>query len=277
MKKISRIIGCILVLGIILVGCSSGKANDDKTTTVKLGVVGSNNEVWESVQERLKKENIKLEIVEFSDYTQPNAALAEKEIDLNSFQHQFFLDNYNEEHQTDLVSIGNTVSAPLGIYSSKLKEVKQIKKDSEIAIPNDPTNGGRALLLLQTAGLIKVDPAKKQLPTVNDITENKLNLKITELDAAQTARTLEDVAASVINSGMAVDAGFSPEDDAIFLEPVDETSRPYVNIIVARAEDKDKEIYEKIVAAYQQDATKKVIEETSKGSNIPAWEKFGKK
>jgi D-methionine transport system substrate-binding protein len=162
MKKISRIIGCILVLGIILVGCSSGKANDDKTTTVKLGVVGSNNEVWESVQERLKKENIKLEIVEFSDYTQPNAALAEKEIDLNSFQHQFFLDNYNEEHQTDLVSIGNTVSAPLGIYSSKLKEVKEIKKDSEIAIPNDPTNGGRALLLLQTAGLIKVDPAKKQ-------------------------------------------------------------------------------------------------------------------
>jgi D-methionine transport system substrate-binding protein len=277
MKKISRIIGCILVLGIILVGCSSGKANDDKTTTVKLGVVGSNNEVWESVQERLKKENIKLEIVEFSDYTQPNAALAEKEIDLNSFQHQFFLDNYNEEHQTDLVSIGNTVSAPLGIYSSKLKEVKEIKKDSEIAIPNDPTNGGRALLLLQTAGLIKVDPAKKQLPTVNDITENKLNLKITELDAAQTARTLEDVAASVINSGMAVDAGFSPEDDAIFLEPVDETSRPYVNIIVARAEDKDKEVYEKIVAAYQQDATKKVIEETSKGSNIPAWEKFGKK
>jgi D-methionine transport system substrate-binding protein len=277
MKKISRIIGCILVLGIILVGCSSGKANDDKTTTVKLGVVGSNNEVWESVQERLKKENIKLEIVEFSDYTQPNAALAEKEIDLNSFQHQFFLDNYNVEHQTDLVSIGNTVSAPLGIYSSKLKEVKEIKKDSEIAIPNDPTNGGRALLLLQTAGLIKVDPAKKQLPTVNDITENKLNLKITELDAAQTARTLEDVAASVINSGMAVDAGFSPEDDAIFLEPVDETSRPYVNIIVARAEDKDKEVYEKIVTAYQQDATKKVIEETSKGSNIPAWEKFGKK
>lgn len=277
MKKFSKVIGLIFVLGFVLAGCTSGNAKDSKTTTVKLGVVGANNEVWESVKDRLKEQDIDLQIVEFSDYTQPNAALAEKEIDLNSFQHQIFLDNYNQEHKTSLVSIGNTVNAPLGIYSSKIKDVKELKAGNEIAIPNDPTNGGRALLLLQTAGLIKVNPDKQQTPTVSDITENKLNLKITELDAAQTARALQDVDASVINSGMAVDAGFIPDKDAIFLEPVNETSKPYVNIIVAREADKDKKVYQEVVAAYQQDATKKVIEETSKGSSVPAWETFGKK
>ncbi|MGL4695022.1 MetQ/NlpA family ABC transporter substrate-binding protein [Enterococcus larvae] len=277
MKKTVKILAAVALAGLVLAGCSSGSAKNSKTETVKLGVVGANNEVWESVKDRLKDEDIDLEIIEFSDYTQPNAALAEKEIDLNSFQHQIFLDNYNTEHKTELVSIGNTVSAPLGIYSEKIKDVKELKDGAEIAIPNDTTNGGRALLLLQSAGLIKVDPTKQQTPTVNDITENKLNLKITELDAAQTARALQDVDASVINSGMAVDAGFVPTEDAIYLEPVDETSKPYVNIIVARKEDEENELYQKIVDAYQQEETKKVIEETSKGSSVPAWETFGRK
>lgn len=277
MKKFGKVLAFILVAGFVLAGCAGGAKESEKTETVKLGVVGANNEVWESVKEQLKKENINLEIVQFSDYTQPNAALAEKEVDLNSFQHQIFLDNYNSEHKTDLVSIGNTVSAPLGIYSDKIKDVKELKDGAEIAIPNDATNGGRALLLLQTAGLIKVDSAKQQTPTVNDIIENKQNLKITELDASQTARALQDIAASVINSGMAVDAGFSPNKDAIFLEPLNETSKPYVNIVVAREADKDNAVYQKVVEAYQQDDMKKVIEETSKGSSVPAWETFGKK
>lgn len=277
MKKIGKIIVFILVAGVILTGCTNGNAKNGKTDTVKLGVVGANNEVWESVKKRLKEENIDLQLVEFSDYTQPNAALAEKEIDLNSFQHQIFLDNYNTEHKTNLVSIGNTVSAPLGIYSDKIKEIKELKDGAEIAIPNDATNGGRALLLLQTAGLIKVDPAKKQIPTVSDIIENKQSLKITELDASQTARTLQDIDASVINSGMAVDAGLIPNKDAIFLEPVNDTSKPYVNIVVAREEDKDNAVYKKVIEAYQQDETKQVIKETSKGSSVPAWETFGEK
>lgn len=233
----------LTILGLGLAGCSTGDANNEQNQVVKIGVVGANNEVLESVKERLVEEKIDLQIIEFSDYTQPNAALAEKEIDLNSFQHQLFLDNYNQEHQTELVSIGNTVSAPLGIYSSKLTDISEIKEQAEIVIPNDATNGGRALLLLQSAGLIKVNAEKKQTPTIEDITENKLNLTITELDASQTARTLQDVDASVINSGMAVDAGFVPSQDAIFLEPVDDTSKPYVNIIVARKEDQKNEIY----------------------------------
>ena len=264
MKKFSKLIGLIGVLAFTIAGCASGSAKDTKTETVKLGVVGTKNDEWESVKDRLKKKNIDLQLVEFTDYTQPNAALAEKEIDLNAFQHQIFLDNYNKEHGTKLVSIGNTVNAPLGIYANKLKDITKIKDGGEIAIPNDPTNGGRALILLQTAGLIKVDPAKQQLPTVSDITENKRQLKITELDATQTARALQDVDASVINSGMAVDAGYTPDKDAIFLEPVNEKAKPYVNIVVAREE-------------YQQEETKKIIAETSKGANVPAWETFGKK
>lgn len=280
MKKLVKLGFVAVALLLVATGCSKGNAktkDDTKETTVKLGVIGSDTDVWDNVKERLKKDGINLEYVKFTDYNQPNAALADKSIDLNAFQHQFFLDNYNKEHGTNLVSIGNTVNAPLGIYSDKLKDVKELKDGAKVAVPNDVTNGGRALLLLQTAGLIKVDPAKKQTPTVSDITENKKDLKITELDAAQTARALSDVAISVINSGVAVDAGFTPTKDAIFLEPVDDNARPYVNIIVARKEDENNKIYQKIVTAYQTDETKKVIEETSKGSSVPAWETFGRK
>ncbi|MGX7029962.1 MetQ/NlpA family ABC transporter substrate-binding protein [Vagococcus zengguangii] len=262
-----------------LIGCGNQAASNDSkdTQTVKLGLIGSDTDVWDDVKARLADEGITLEYVSFTDYNQPNAALNEGEVDLNSFQHQIFLDNYNAEHGTDLVSIGNTVNAPLGIYSDKLKDVKELGKNATVAIPNDVTNGGRALLLLQSAGLIKVDEAKGHTPTLSDITENKLNLAITELDASQTARALQDVDISVINSGVAVDAGFLPTQEAIFLEPVDESSKSYVNIIVARKEDENNDLYQKIVDAYQTEETAKVIEETSKGSSIPAWETFGRK
>lgn len=285
MKKILSFGLSAIALLVLATGCSNNatekSAVKESTTqervTVKLGLVGADTDVWDNVQARLKEEGIDLEYVKFTEYSQPNTALANGDIDLNSFQHQYFLDNFNAEHGTELVSIGNTVNAPLGIYSDKIQDIKELKEGDQVAIPNDVTNGGRALLLLQTAGLIKVDPAKAQAPTVSDITENKLNLEIVELEASQTARALQDVAASVINSGMAVDAGFVPTTDAIYLEPVDDTSRPYVNIIAARKEDTDNEVYQKVVAAYQTDETIKVIEETSKGSSIPAWETFGTK
>ena len=277
MKKLLKaiVVGAALLF---ITGCSNSNAGTkEKEVTVKLGVIGADTDVWDDVKDRLKDEGINLEYVQFSDYNQPNAALADGSIDINSFQHQFFLDNYNKEFGTDLVSIGNTVNAPLGIYSDKVKDIKELKEGATVAIPNDVTNGGRALLLLQSAGLIKVDEAAGQTTTFSDINENNQKLKISELDAAQTARALSDVDISVINSGMAVDAGFVPTEDAIFLEPVDETARPYVNIIAARKEDQDNEVYQKVVAAYQTDETKKVIEETSKGSSVPAWETFGAK
>ncbi|GGI66097.1 MetQ/NlpA family ABC transporter substrate-binding protein [Enterococcus alcedinis] len=285
MKKIYSLGLAAVALLVLATGCGkeaegtnkSSSSSAQEEVTVKLGVIGADTDVWDNVQARLKDEGINLEYVKFTEYSQPNTALASGDIDLNSFQHQFFLDNFNEEHGTELVSIGNTVNAPLGIYSDKLKDISELKEGDKVAIPNDVTNGGRALNLLESAGLIKIDETKKQAPTVSDITENKLNLDITELEASQTARALQDVTVSVINSGMAVDAGFIPTEDSIFLEPVDEGSRPYVNIIVARTEDKDNEVYQKVVAAYQNEETVKVIEETSKGSSIPAWETFGSK
>ncbi|MGO2138614.1 MAG: MetQ/NlpA family ABC transporter substrate-binding protein [Leuconostoc mesenteroides] len=280
MKKIFKVGLVGLLAGALLVGCNSSKADsgdDNGITTVKLGIIGEDTDVWDSVKERLKDESIDLEYVKFTDYNQPNASLADGSTDINSFQHQFFLDNYNEEHGTDIVSIGNTVNAPLGIYSDKIESVDELKEGDEVAIPNDVTNGGRALLLLQSAGLLEIDPSKEQTPTVSDITDNPLNLKITELDASQTARVLTDVAASVINSGVAVDAKFVPSKDAIYLEPVDEKAKPYVNIIAVKKEDEDNEIYQKIVDVYQTEETAKVIEETSKGSRVPAWKTFGRK
>ena len=245
---------------------------------VKLGLVGDDTRVWDNVKERLAKDGIELEYVKFTEYSQPNAALADGSIDLNAFQHQIFLDSYLQEHKDqELVSIGNTVNAPSGVYSKKIKDIKDLKEGDTVAIPSDPTNGGRALRLLQTAGLIKVDEAKGYKPTVSDIKENKLNLKIQELDASQTARALDDVTASIINSGVAVDAGYTPSKDAIYLEPVDKSSKPYVNIIVARKKDAENATYKKIVEAYQTEDTKKVIEEVSKGSLLPAWETFGTK
>lgn len=282
MKKRKGLLSLAVATLFVIAGCGSGQGATDTTedasedTTVKLGVIGADTDVWDDVKERLADEGIDIEYVEFTEYSQPNTALENGDIDLNSFQHQDFLDNYNEERGTDLVSIGNTYNAPLGIYSEKIEDIEELEDGAEIAIPDDVTNGGRALKLLQTAGLIKIDK-DAQNPTISDITANPKDLKVTELEASQTARSMEDVDASVINSGMAVDAGLSPNEDAIYLEPVDDTSRPYVNIIAARKEDEDNEVYQKVVDAFQTEQTAKVIEETSNGADIPAWEEFGRK
>lgn len=252
---------------------ASSTANTDEPVKVTLGVVGEVNEPWDYVIEELKeKENIEVELVKFTDYTTPNNALAEGEIDLSSFQTEIFMDNYNRDHGTELTTIGYTVMAPLGLYSDKIKDISELKDGDTIAIPNDVSNEGRALILLQTAGLIKLDPEAGLVPTTENVIENKLNLQFQTLESNQTARALQDVTASVINSGMAVDAGFIPSEDAIFLEPVTEDSKPYYNVIAALAEDIDNEVFQTIVAYYQSEGTAKVIEESSKGSQFPVWD-----
>lgn len=270
MHKFKKVTVSLLAIAaaFALVGCSGAKT---ETQQVKIGVVGENNEVWEFVAEKLATENIEVELVPFTDYAQPNNALAEGELDLNSFQHQAFLDAYNADSGTELISIGNTVFAPLGVYSEQIETVDEIVAGDTIAIPNDVTNGGRALLLLQSAGLITIDPQAGAAPTVADITDNPLNLEISELDAAQTARAVSDVKASVINSGMAVDAGYVPTKDAVYLEKIDDSSQPYVNIIAARPEDAENKLYQKVVDAYQQEDTKEVITTTSAGSQLAGW------
>ena len=251
----------------------SSTADANEPVKVTLGVVGEVNEPWDYVIEELKeKENIEVELVKFTDYTTPNNALAEGEIDLSSFQTEIFMDNYNRDHGTELTTIGYTVMAPLGLYSEKITSINELKDGDTIAIPNDVSNEGRALILLQTAGLIKLDPEAGLVPTTEDVVENRLNLQFQTLESNQTARALQDVTASVINSGMAVDAGFIPSEDAVFLEPVTEDSKPYYNVIAALSEDVDNEVFQTIVAYYQSEGTAKVIEESSKGSQFPVWD-----
>lgn len=274
MKKIKKgFLGLTLALGLfVTTACGTDAASKaDESEPIKIGVVGEVNEVWDFVKEKLAADGVEIELVKFTDYATPNVALAEGELDLNSFQTKIFMDSFNEDHGENLVAIADTVIAPLGIYSSSIQDVSEIKANDVIAIPNDVSNEGRALLLLQTAGLIEVDPSKGQIPVVEDITSNPLNLTFETLDSSQTARALDDVDASVINSGMAVDAGFVPTEDAVFLEPVTESSDPYYNAIVSREEDTDNDVFKQIIEAYQAEDTKEVIEETSKGSSIPVW------
>lgn len=240
-------------------------------TIVKVGVTSAKHEEWDAVKEKLAKKGINIQIVTFTDYVQPNNALAEGSLDLNAFQTNIYLQSYNKEHHTNLVPIAKTVIAPLGLYSDKITKISQIKKGATIAIPNDASNGGRALLLLQSAGLIKVDSSKGQYPTVKDITKNQKNLKIKELDANQTARALKDVDASVINSGMAVDAGINPKKDAIYLEKVNKKAEPYINVIAAQKKNRNKAVYKKVVKAFQSEDIAKVISKSSKGASIPVW------
>ena len=289
MKNLKKIaLGLSLVL--TLAGCGNKKddtnsnsspSNQAKTEdrfadakVIKIGVCGEKNEVLEDIAKRFEKDTgKKIEIVPFSDYNQPNEALKSGDIDLNAFQHKKFLEDYNESHKTDIVAVGDTLLAPMGIYSDKIKDVKEIKDGDKIAIPNDPTNGARALFLLQSAGLLELEGKEGDAITLDNIKKNPKNLEIIELDASQTARNLTEVAASVINSGVAVDAGFVPTEDAIYLEDKDDPAKAiYVNIIAARKEDKDSKTVENFIKNYYQtDETKKLVEKETKGSEIPAW------
>lgn len=269
--KVSVIALALILLVGALAGCSKSTVTEGDKKTIKLGINGAETEVWTYIKEELAKEDITLEVISFGDYTRPNLALSEGEIDINSFQHYAFFNKFKEEHNLDLTAIGETVIAPIGLYSSKIKDVKEMKANDKIAIPNDATNGGRTLILLQTAGLIKVDPAIGNLPTLKDIIENPLNLEIIEVDAATTPRMLDDVAASAINSGVAVDAGFTPTIDSIFLEPIDENTKPYINIFAVRTEDKDNPLYKRLIELYQTDKVKEIIDRIYKGSQVTTW------
>lgn len=271
-KLLNIIISGTLLLS--LAGCQGAKTEntEEKNKVVKVGVVGENTDQWKPVIKNLQEEGITLELVTFSDYSQPNQALADKEIDLNSFQHYAYLNQDIKDRNLDLSVIGETIIAPLGVYSNKLKSLDELKDGDSIAIPSDATNGGRALKVLESAGVIKVNEAAGYTPTLSDITQNPKNIKFVEVEAAQTPRLLADVAAALINGGHAVDAGFNPKNDSIYLEQVKEgTDNPYINIIVSRTEDKDNELYKKVVDAYRSEDVAKVIEEVYKGAYIPTW------
>lgn len=238
-------------------------------TVLKIGATPlPHAEILEMIAPILAEDDIVLEIIEFTDYIRPNRALYEKELDANFFQHTPYLHGFNQDAGTDLVPSVGVFIAPLGIYSHKIKSLGDLPAKAEIAIPNDATNGGRALLLLQEAGWIKVDPNVKGNPTVFDIVENPLKLKIHELEAPQLTRSLDDVYAAVINVTFALEAGLHPATDSLLLEGAES---PYVNILAVRADNANDPAILKLAEALASDLVRDFINEYYNGSIVPVF------
>ena len=266
MKKIILIALSIILVFTSLVGCSSNKKEDN---IIKIGVSPRpHKELIELIEDDLKEEGIDLEIIVFDDYVKPNLALDEKEIDANFFQHEPYLNNFSAEKNVNLVSIGGVHIEPMGLYSSKFNSIDELEDGSEIAIPNDPTNAVRALLLLEKYGLIKLDPDAGISATENDIIENPKNLKFQALEAAFLPRALSEVDGAVINGNYALEADLIPTRDAIILEDKDSQ---FANVIAIRAGEEKEDKLIKLIEALQSDKVRKFIEEEYEGGVIPAF------
>lgn len=279
MKRLIPVVAAILSLS-LLAGCGGAKPAAEapketaaapaaaKPVTLKVGVTaGPHEQIVKAVAPILAKENINLDIKVFTDYKIPNQALQSKELDVNIFQHQPYLDKENKERSFTIVAIGKAVTFPMAIYSKKVKKLEELKEGAKVAIPNDATNGGRALLLFQAVGLIKLKPEAGIVASPKDIIENPKKLKFEELDAAMLPRVLADVDAATINTNFALDSGLNPIKDSIYLEQ----NSPYVNVIAVRAEEKERAELLKLVKAYQSAEIKQFIETTFQGAVIAGW------
>ncbi|RYB97983.1 MetQ/NlpA family ABC transporter substrate-binding protein [Ciceribacter ferrooxidans] len=236
---------------------------------IKVGVTaGEHAQIMEKVKEIAAKKGLNIDIVEFSDYVVPNQALADGDLNANSFQHQPYLDNQIADRGFDIVSVGTTITTPMGVYSKKVKSLDELQDGATVAIPNDPTNGGRALLVLASKGLIKVNSEAGLKVGPADVTENPKNIQFAELDAAQLPRSLDDVDAAVINTNYAMEAGLHPKKDAIAIEG---EKSPYANVIAVRTADKDAPWVKTLVESYHDDSIKAFINEEFKGALIPAF------
>ena len=276
MKKII-VLGLIVLLSLSLLACSNtDKEPEVEPVVVKIGTVGEYNEYWTPVIEKFAAEGVTIELVKFTEYSLPNAALSDGDIDLNAFQHYAYLNKEKSEVGYDLAVVCETIVAPLGLYSENITDVSELKENDTIAIPSDATNGGRALKLLESAGLITVDPDVGYLGVKADIIDNPLNLDIVEVDASLTASLLPDVAAAIINGGVAISAGLHKTDSLIFVESIDPQANPNVanliNVLVARSEDVDNELYVRIAEAFRSDEVAEVIHQEYPGVILPAWE-----
>lgn len=275
MNKTGKILalGLIGALSLFAAGCggsdSKQAATKDTKKEIKIGVTaGPHAEVMEEVAKEAKKQGINIKVVEFNDFVQPDKALSEGDLDLNSYQHQPYLDNMVKKQGMKLTSIGKTILMPMAVYSHKYKNLKDVPEGAQVTIPNDPSNGGRALLLIQQAGLIKLKNGTDVNASVADITENPKNLKFVELDAAQISRSLDDTDVACVNTNYAIPAGLNPQKDAVLVESKDS---PYACVLAVRQGDENNETYKKILSIYQSAPIKKFIEDKYKGSILPAF------
>ncbi|WP_233862099.1 MetQ/NlpA family ABC transporter substrate-binding protein [Paraburkholderia adhaesiva] len=239
---------------------------------IKVGTVsGPDAKVWSVVQKVAKREGLNVKVIEFNDYVQPNAALDAGDLDANSFQHQPYLDSQVKQRGYKLVTAGLTYISPMGAYSKKLKSLNDLPQGAKVAVPNDPSNENRALLLLQSKGVIKLRAGagtNGNNATPLDVAENPKKVKLVELDAAQLPRVLGDVDAAIVNTNYALAAGLQPTKDAIALEDI---RSPYANVIAVRAQDKDKPWVKKLVAAYQSEDVRQYIKDEFKGAMVPSF------
>ncbi|MFF0826555.1 MetQ/NlpA family ABC transporter substrate-binding protein [Brevibacillus sp. NPDC003359] len=261
MKKVALTL-LFALIAMLAVGC--GKTEPQRE--LKIGIRGSESRTWDFVKEQAAKEGLQIELVQFNANVNPNTVLLEGEIDANAFQHVAFLDQFNTKNNSQIVPVGSTIIAPLGIYSDKFKKVEEIPDGAKIAVPNDDSNWGRALLLLQEAGLIQVVDNFDGFGGADKIKANPKQLEIVPVDSATTPRVMKDVAASIINNGVAVEAGFLLKD-AVFHES--KTAKPYINVIATTKENAKREDVKKLVAIYQSKAVSDFITETYKGNYIP--------
>lgn len=270
------LLGFIAVIIVIAVAAffTFGHKKTEAKKTVTVGVVGQTNQdekIWNQVKKTAKeKYGVTVKVKSFTDYNQPNKALQEGEIDLNSFQHKAFLNAWNKANKGTLVPIGNTVIAPIRLYSYKYKNINELPKNATIAVPNDASNESRALYVLKNAGLISFKKGTGKLATIADIEKNPKDLKIKELGAEQTARSLNDVDAAVVNNTYAIPAKLG-DKQTIYTEPLNKDSEQWINVIVANKKDKDNEAYKAVVKSYQTDAVKKLIHKAYGNSEVTAW------
>ena len=266
--KLKKFIAPLLVgvLAFAIAGCGPDTNQSSQAPKeIKIGATaGPHAQVAEAVAKEAKKQGIDLKVVEFSDYVTPDKALADGDIQLNAYQHVPFMENFNKQNGSNLVAIGKTLLVRMGLYSNSVHSVQDVPEGATVSIPNDPTNGGRALVLLAKAGLITLKDGVGFKATVADITSNPKNIKIQELEAAQLPRSLDDVTIAVIPMNYVQSAGLSVEKQGFFFESKDE---PLTVIVLAvRSEDKDNETYKKIADIYKSDAIKQFINDTFKGS-----------
>ena len=270
---LKTLIVLILSFTALLFVYSCSKKENSEDNVVRVGFYAdAHYQIWNPIASNLAKEGIILELVSFANTRMPNQALNNGDIDLNAFQHHAYFNDEVKNNGYDIVPIADTFIVVMNIYSQKISNVSELKKGDKVAIPNDPSNEGRALKVLESAGLIKVRSEVGDSPTLLDIIENPLNLDIISVEIGSVPSYLPEVACAVINAHVAIDFGLNPGSDYIFQDnPSIYSGNAFVNLIAARTEDKDKEIYKKIIKAYQSEAVEEIYANNFKGSYLPTW------
>ena len=265
MKKFVASLALVpLAFGLAACGSSDSASSSDET--VRIGVVGSSDSNKKLV-EVAAEEGINVELVEFSDYSQPNPALKAGDIDMNWFQHIAYLSDYNVKNDDNLQIVGPTVIYPMAMFSKTHSSISDLPDGAEIAIPNDTVNEARALKLLEANGLVSFT-SEVDTPTIDDVDSAASKVKVTPVDATQTVISMESVDASVINNDFLMDAGLDPKNALAQDDPANESARPYVNLFVAQADDADNETYKKVVEIFHTDAVQQAVQEETQGTAV---------